>query len=242
MANLLTVEKLDNAQFSFVLNGDIATEIINTRNDMLSFGDRTDWKTSEGANLIKEQNVTWQNVTLVYGATTIIPTSIRNLFDELTALGFFDWVTGGGSGGVDRFTDLLDTFDFTNQANKMVVVNASETQLIAIPIVNAVNSTDLLDMPATRVAGKILKVNAGATAYELVDPPAGANGYNENFVYTSPDPQEFTLATSASINLVFYNGFPLKKGTDWTQVLTLLTILPTVTMVTNDEITAIGVI
>lgn len=240
MANLLTITKEDNEQFSFVLNGDVATEIINTRNDLLTVGNECHFKSSNGANLIKEQNVIFSNITLIDGATTIIPTSIRNLFDELTALGFFDWVTGGGSGGVDRFTDLLDTFDFTNQANKMVVVNASETQLIAIPIVNAINSTDLLDMPASPIAGQMLVRNLANTAYEQMTIPAGANGYVQAFTYTSPDPQEFTLATTAKLISVVVNG-GLADPLDWTQVGNLLTII-NYTLVTNDRIIVTGVI
>ena len=111
MANLLTITKKPNNYFAFVLNGDFANEINNTRNDLLTTGDFCHFKTSNGANLISEQNIIYSNVTIVDGATTLIPTSIDDLFLKLISVGYFDWIDGN-TGGVNRFDDLEDTFKY----------------------------------------------------------------------------------------------------------------------------------
>lgn len=241
MANFLIVEKLDNDVFSFELNGDTANKILNVRNDLLTIGNLTHWKTSQGANLVKEQNIPFGNVTLKNGVTLIVPTSVTDLFDQLFALGYFDWINGTSGSGVDRFTELLDGFDYTNQGNKAVFINAAETQLEPRTLSIVKNSTDLLDMPSVPVPNQILIRNNTNTAYVQIPPPAGANGYIQTFNYISPDPQEFTLGTNASLIMVIYNGSPLNPA-DWTQVGNVLTILPTVTLVANDQIIALGVI
>ncbi len=240
--NLLTITKEANEQFSFILNGDTANEIINTRNDLLTVGNECHFKTSEGANLIKQQNVIYSNVTLFDGITPIsTPTSVRDLFDKLTALEYFEWIKGLSGGGVDRFEELLDTFEFFGRAGQFVVVSDDELQLTTIDFTPVVNITDLQDVPDALIANKFLKVNSAGTAIIFVDSPSGANGYNELFIYASPALQEFTLPSGASLNLVLYNGGAiLKKGADWKQTANLLTILPTVTLADLDEITAIG--
>jgi len=241
MANILTIEKLDNGVFAFVLNGDLATKVSNIRNDLLTVGNECHFKTSQGANIIKEQSVTYDNITLIDGFTLIIPTSIVDLFDELFALGFFDWINGTG-GGVDRFENLLDTFTFTNQGGKFVRVNAAETQLETIDFSPLTVSTQLSDMPSALEPNKMLIVNPTGTGYILIDKPAGAISYYNDYTYVSSDPQTFALTSGSSVILVLYNGTPLKKNADWSQSGNVLTILPTVSLVNGDLIEALGVI
>lgn len=50
--------------------------------------------------------------------------------------------------------------------------------------------TDLSDTPASLVAGKMLQVNAGGTALELVDPPAGGSG-SSTFTGLSDTPASY---------------------------------------------------
>lgn len=238
--NLLTITKETNDYFTFVLNGDTVNAIKNTRNDLTTVGDLCHFKTSNGANLISEQNVIYSNVTIIDGVTTLIPSSVDDLFAKLISVNYFDWFTNGG-GGVDRFEDLLDTFNFSLQENKAVFVNASATALEPRTLTLVTVSTELSDMPNSPVANQILVRNAANTAYEQIVVPSGSNGYNELFTYAS-GPQEFTLGTGAKINLVLYNNYPLKKNIDYTVSGNLLTILPTVTLVANDEVAAIGTI
>lgn len=241
--NFLKVTKEDNEQFSFVLNSDLATEIINTRNDLFTVGTECHFKTADGSNIIKEQNVIYSNVSLFNGASPIsAPTSVRDLFDKLTALGYFDWMVGSGGGSATRFTDLLDTFQYFGKAGQFVVVSDDELQLISKVVTIVENSTELNDMPATIEPNKILVGNATGTAYIQIDAPAGANAYLTAFTYTSPDPQEFTLSSGAKVIAVMYNSGFLNPLTDWIQTGNVLTINPTVTLVDNDIITPIAVI
>lgn len=239
MANLLTITKEIDGYFTFVLNGDSANAIRNTRNDLLTVGNLAHFKTANGANLIKEQDVLYSNVTIIDGVTSVVPTSVDDLFNELDNVGFFDWINGsGGSGGVDRYEELIDTEPFFGNDGKVPIVDEAEMKLkyTSLPDVSYLSK-----FPNPLVAGKILKVNAGATAYELVDEPAGANGYVQAFTYASPDAQEFTLATTASLISVVING-GLADPVDWTQTGNLLTILPTYTLNNDDRIIVTGVI
>lgn len=223
MANLLTIEKLDNDLFSFIVNGDTLSEVQNLRNDLLVVGELCHFKTANGANIIKEQNINFANITIIDGVIITTPTSTTNLFDTLTALSFFDWFKSTGT-GVNRFEDLLDGFEFFGKANQFVIVSGDELQLTTTTFTPITASIGLSDMPNALVAGKILKINNTATAYELVDPPAGANGLKQQFTYVTGDPQDFTLATSSDLSAVFWNGALLDDG-DWLQSLNILTIL-----------------
>lgn len=171
MANLLSITKEDNEQFSFVINGDTATEIINTRNDLLTIGNETHFKTANGANLVKDQSIIFSNVSLFDGVTPVAsPTSTRDLFDKLTALGFFDWIDGtGGSGGVDRFDDLLDTFKYFGKDGQFLVVDESQLKLVTVAVTIVTESTQLTDMPSVLSPGLVLKVNDAGTAYILTE-------------------------------------------------------------------------
>lgn len=166
MPNFLTITKETNDYFTFLLNGDIATEIKNTRNDLLTFGDLAHFKTSNGANLIKEQNIPYGNVTIIDGATSLIPTSTDDLFAKLISVGFFDWMDGTGSGGVDRFDDLLDTFKYFGKDGQMVVVDESELKLVTIPVPDV---SGLSVFPTPLISFKTLRVKSDASGYEFVD-------------------------------------------------------------------------
>lgn len=167
MANLLTITKETDGYFTFVLNGDSANAIKNTRNDLLTVGNLAHFKTANGANLIKEQDVLFSNITIIDGVTSVVPTSVDDLFNELSGVGFFDWInSSGGSGGVNRFDELEDTFSYFGKDGQVVRVNESELKLetFTMPDVSYLNK-----FPTPLVAGMMLKVNAGATAYELVN-------------------------------------------------------------------------
>lgn len=242
MANLLKITKEENEQFSFVLNGDLLTEIINTRNDLLTIGNECHFKTSNGANLIKQQNVIYSNVSLFNGVTPVAsPTSVRDLFDKLTALEFFEWIKGVSAGGVNRFDELDDTFEYFGRAGQFVVVSNDELQLTTVEFTPIENSTQISDFPSAPVPFQMLVRNEDNTAWIQKPVPAGANGYIQAFVYTSPDPQEFTLATTASLISVVING-TLADPVDWIQSGNLLTILPTYTLNADDRIIVTGVI
>lgn len=224
MANLLTITKEDNETFSFVVNGITGEEVLNNRNDLFTFGNECHFKTATGANIIKQQQITYNNITLIDGVTPIAsPTSVRDLFDKLTALGFFDWYKDAGGGGVNRFLQLLDTFSsFTGKALQFVIVAENELQLTTMEFTPVTNFVELEDVPDDIQAGKILAGAPDGLSIIWVDKPAGSNGLNQEFEYTSGDP-EFALGTSSLLSAVAWNGAILRKA-DWTQSANTLTI------------------
>jgi len=167
----LLITKKPNDFFSFVLDGDYASEIKNIRNDLLTVGNYGHFKTSNGANLIKFQNITPSDVTIVDDTTTLNPTTTDDLFDALRSVGYFDWIFNSGTGGVDRFVDLLDTFGFFGQDGKTIVVDESQMKLIPVTFYNVEKFTQLSDVPNAHVAGKWLM--SDGTKLIFVDlPPA----------------------------------------------------------------------
>lgn len=212
MANLLTITKKSFGYYDFVVNGDTTNIVTNDRNDMTGVGIYCHFKTANGANLIKEQNITFGNVTLIDGVALPAPVSMDDLISKLDSIDFFAWRDVAGGGGSTTYEGLTDTQPFFGQRGRIPVVNDAETELgyTDIPDVSYLNN-----FPTPLVANKILKVNGSGTAYILVDPPAGSAGLNQEFEYLSGDP-EFTLGTSAQLSAVAWNGVIMRKA-DWTQ-------------------------
>lgn len=245
MANSLLITKLSDASFSFVVNGDTVNTIINLRNDITSVGDEIHFKTSEGANLIKLQQILYNEVTIVDGATLPVATSPLDLRVKLRSVGFWDWMDAGGGTGVDRFDELADTFQYFGNDGMIPIVDESQLKLIPF----ALPDTSYLNLfPAPLVANKGIKVNAGATAYEFYDivnlvTQFIRSGYtgtapSEDVVYQAlalkaniadlptdfPEIQitataaqtVFPLGTTAIARAVFWNGVAL-NDVDWSQ-------------------------
>jgi len=219
MANLLTITKEANDYFTFVLNGDTASAIKNTRNDLTAVGNLCHFKTSNGANLIKEQDVLFNNVTIIDVSPLPAPVSMDDLFVKLISVNFFDWINGTGSGGVNRFDELEDTFQYFGKDGQGIKVNESQLRLEPYVLPN----TDYLNnFPTPLIANKILKVDPTASFFLFVDPPAGSAGMNLEFEYVGGDP-EFLLPSDTPLSAVLWNGVGLRKS-DWTQALNILII------------------
>lgn len=141
MANSLLITKLSDDSFSFIVNGDTVNVIINLRNDLTTVGDECHFKTSEGANLIKLQQILYNEVTIVDGATLPVATSPLDLRIKLRSVGFWDWMTIGTGTGVDRFDDLLDAFGYFGNDGKVPIVDESQLKLIpfTLPDVSYLN-------------------------------------------------------------------------------------------------------
>lgn len=170
----LVITKKPNDFFSFVLDGDVANEVKNIRNDLLTVGNYGHFKTANGANIIKFQNVTPSDVTIIDGSTTLNPTTTDDLFDALRSVGYFDWIFNSGTGGVDRFVDLLDTFGFFGQDGKTIVVDEAQMKLIPVTFYNVSKFTELSDVPNAHVAGKWL-MSDGSKLIFVDLPPAPAD-------------------------------------------------------------------
>jgi len=238
MANLLTITKKPHGFYDFVVNEKLTDIVTNDMNRFMGVGDLCHFKTVSGANVIKEQNIAFGNITLIDGSPLATALSIDDLINKLESIGFFDWRDiSSGSGGVNRYEELIDTEPFFGNDGKVPIVDEAEMKLkyTTIP-----DTSKLDQFPANGILGKMLIGNASG-GYDLIDPPAGANGYVQAFTYASPDTQEFTLATTASLISVVING-GLADPDDWTQIGNLLTILPTYTLNNDDRIIVTGVI
>jgi len=245
MANSLLITKLSDDSFSFVVNGDAVNVIINLRNDLTTVGDECHFKSSEGANLIKLQQVQYNEVTIVDGATLPVATSPLDLRIKLRSVGFWDWLTTGGS-GVDAYQDLIDTLPFFGNDGKVPIVNEAQLRLdyATFPNVSYLNL-----FPTPLVANKGIKVNSLATAYEFYD----IVNLVTQFIrlgYTATSPSEdvvyqalalkaniadlplafpkgvdytatggetsFPISTTALATMLFWNGSP-QSGAKWSQ-------------------------
>lgn len=170
MANSLLITKLPDDVWSFVVNGDFANEILNIRNDLLTVGDKCHFKTSNGANLIQKQDILPTEITLEASSTFTFANKTE-LFDTLIAEGFFDWIFSTGSGGVDRFDELSDTFSYAGNEGMTVRVNETLQKLEPVEYRLVENFTDLDDTPDLLIADKMVVVNPAGTALILVDQP-----------------------------------------------------------------------
>jgi len=195
MATLL-ITKQTGDYWSFIVDGDTGNEILNTRNDLLTIGDQCHFKTSNGANLIQKQNIFPADITVVASGTFTFTTK-QQLFDKLIEKGFFDWITGTGGTGATRFDELEDTFSYIGKDGMAVIVDETELRLIAVPFFNVEKSTDLIDMPSSIVADKMLVTNASGDGYEYADLPTDPEQflnsvgwfiYNDLVTQTTPIP------------------------------------------------------
>jgi hypothetical protein len=172
MANMLIIEKQAGGYFKFTLNGDSVNAINSTRNDLLTVGNKCHFKTANGANLIKEQEITPQDITLIDDGSYTF-TNVTQLFDKLIEVKFFAWLIGSGSGGsgVYRFDELIDTFQYTGKDGQCVIVDESQLRLITTTLYNYRTFSQLEDTPDILVADKMVVVNPQGTALILKDQP-----------------------------------------------------------------------
>ena len=123
----LVIEKQSGNFFSLTL--DTEASIISEQNRLTTIGDYCNFKTANGANLILKQRVLFSEITIIDGAS-FVPTSINSLWLKLIDIGFFDGIalTAGGS-TIDRFDELLDTFNYFGRDGQLLIVNESELKI-----------------------------------------------------------------------------------------------------------------
>jgi len=170
MATLL-ITKETGGYFSFIVDGDVTTKVTNMRNDVLAIGTVCNFKTANGANIIKKQNIDVTAITLVASGTFTFVT-VSSFLSKLIDVGYYDWLLGGGTGtGVDRFDELLDTFSYFGKDGQAVIVNESELKLETVVFHNVSKSTELTDMPSVIVPSKMVVSKADGTGYEFENKP-----------------------------------------------------------------------
>jgi hypothetical protein len=185
MANSLLIEKETGGYFGFTLtiDGVVQEKIRNLANDALAIGNICHFKTSNGANLVKVQNISVFDITLIASGSFTF-TNIDTFFQKLIDVGYWDWLLGGGSGsGSDRFDELLDTFQYFGNDGKAVRVNESQQKLEPFTIYNYKNLTELEDTFDSIVANKMLATNEAGDKIILKDLPTEPEQYLQSVGY-----------------------------------------------------------
>lgn len=172
MANTLLITKETGGYFTFLLTKDGVTQtpVQSIKNDLLVYGSQCHFKTGNGANIIKEQYILPTDITLISGGSFTF-TNTAQLWAKLIEISFFEWLGAGSGTGVDRFSDLIDTFNYFGKSGQCLVVDQSEQKLVTIPIYNIKSFTELEDTPSALVPNKMVVVNSAGTALELQDKP-----------------------------------------------------------------------
>lgn len=128
----LVITKETGNFFKFELDG--GEPIRNDQNRLLTVGNICHFKTGNGANIIQQQNINYDEVQLIASGTFTFA-SVTALWEKLIDVGFFDGLGGTGGGSiVDRFDELSDTFTYTGRDGQVVVVNESELKLVTTTV------------------------------------------------------------------------------------------------------------
>lgn len=180
MVNSLLIEKETGGYFGFTLtiDGIGQDKIRNMANDALGIGNICHFKTQNGANLVKVQNISVFDITLIASGTFTF-TNIDVFFQKLIDVGYWDWLLGGGGGGsgADRFDELLDTFQYFGKNGQGVRVNESQQKLETFTVYNYRTLIELEDTFDTIVPNKMLVTNSAGTRVELADLPTEPEQY-----------------------------------------------------------------
>jgi hypothetical protein len=170
MATLL-ITKEAGGYFSFVVNGNTAGKVTNMRNDVLVFGTKCHFKTANGANIVKTQNIDVTAITLAASGTFTFA-NVNTFLAKLIDVGYYDWLLGGGGGtGANRFDGLLDTFSYFGKNGQCVIVNESQQKLETTTLYNKRKIIDLEDTFNTIIPNKMLVTNADGNRIELAELP-----------------------------------------------------------------------
>lgn len=174
----LIINRVLDSRFEFQYDG--GDLLSSSENRLFTDGEFCNFKTGTGANIIKEQNVRFSDVTVIdtFGGTgTFTFANVQSLWIKLKELNFFIGVGGSGSGGgsgVDTFFALTDTPTFFGNNGKTFIINESELRLDAVPFYNHNQLIQLSDVAITQlVPDKIIGVENvnGVNKFTLIDKP-----------------------------------------------------------------------
>ena len=198
----LIINKVLETRFELQYNGGAILSA--NRNNFLTDGDYCHFKTSTGANIIKEQNIHFSDVTIIdtYGGTgTFTFANIQSLWAKLVELNF-EGLGGTGGSGSTTFQALLDTPTYFGNNGKTLIANESEQKLEYVDFYNINKFTDLSDVEiASLIEGKIIGVTlvSGVPKITLVDKPtdgttyfSAVGGFDYNDLATQTTPLSYT--------------------------------------------------
>lgn len=210
----LEITKILESRFEFSLdNGD---PISDNAPSLTTFGNVCHFKTSNGASIIREQNITHADITLIdtFGGTGTFTNfaNVQNLWTKLIELNFFAGVNSvqGGS-GVTRFDALLDAFQYFGNNGKVPVVDESQSKLIPTDFYNINKLLQLSDVSiSSLVEGKYLKVEnvEGELKIVLSDVPTNTSSSNMKkiIIVAEENQTEINVDNSPNNIFLFKNG------------------------------------
>ena len=175
MSSLIITKQTGNF-FSLALNSDEV--VISDQNRLTTVGNFCHFKTANGANIVKEQNVLFSEITLITSGSATFP-SVNALWVGLINAGFFDGLgTGGGGTGADRFTELIDTFpSYLGRNGQTLIINESQQRIESVPFYNVQNFVQLADSPSSLLPNKMITTNADGTALIMSEIPTIPDPY-----------------------------------------------------------------
>ena len=175
MSSLIITKQTGNF-FSLALNSDEV--VISDQNRLTTVGNFCHFKTANGANIVKEQNVLFSEITLITSGSATFP-SVNALWVGLINAGFFDGLgTGSGGGGVAEFTELTDTFpSYLGRNGQTLIINESQQRIESVPFYNVQNFVQLADAPSSLLPNKMITTNANGTALIMSEIPTIPDPY-----------------------------------------------------------------
>jgi hypothetical protein len=212
MSSLIITKQTGNF-FSLVLDG--GSPIVSEQNRLTTVGNFCNFKTASGANLILKQNILFSEITIVT-AGSYVPTSINDLWLSLINAGFFVGLgTGGGGGGVDRFTELLDSFSsYLGRDGQVLVVNESMQRIETVAI-SLFSEEDRIKLDGietnaeVNVQADVNEADPDSPAYIKNFPNINSIGvFKERF---TPTGQICTLPVGATAICADVDGYPQYK-------------------------------
>ena len=176
MSNSLIITKQTGNFFSLALNSEEV--VISDQNRLTTVGNFCHFKTANGANIVKEQNVLFSEITLITSGSATFA-SVNALWVGLINAGFFDGLgTGGGGGGVAEFTELTDTFpSYLGRNGQTLIINESQQRIESVPFYNVQNFVQLADAPSSLLPNKMITTNANGTALIMSEIPTIPDPY-----------------------------------------------------------------
>lgn len=200
----LIIERVLDSGFDFILDGGVP--IRDNEPNLTTIGNICHFKTKNGAFIIRDQNITYADITVrdTFGGTgdfTFV--NIQSLWVKLIELKFFAGIGfSSNNGGINTFQGLLDTDAYFGNDGKGIRVNESEQKLEYFTIFNYNKLTQMNDVEiAALTDGKILGVAmiGGEPKVTLVDKPkdgttyfSAVGGFDYNDEATSTTPLSYT--------------------------------------------------
>lgn len=225
----LIIERVLDSFFEFQYKGETFMDSAPS----LSFvNDFCHFKTKNGANIIKEQNILPQDITIIDtfgGSGNFIPSNKINLVLKLVELNFFQDRVSALTAGVTKFTQLLDTFNLFGNDGKAVVVDEAQMRLRPIEFYNYNKITQFSDVSISNlVNGKNLGVRLvnGVPKIVLVDTDIRVQETAKKLIVIAEQGQtEISVNDAPSEIFLHNNGAWLIESLDYNYQDGLITLL-----------------